>query len=313
MLIIINGKRTTQMRASQKLIEEIKQLKEEKNAIILAHVYQRGEVQDIADYTGDSLDLSKKAVDTPADIIVFCGVQFMAETAAILNPEKKVLLPDKNAGCGLADMATVEQFKILKKQYPRATVVSYVNSSAAVKAESDICCTSANAINVVNSLPANQILFVPDRNLGSYVAEHTNKDVILWDGYCYVHENITTDQLYLLKEKYPAAEIIVHPECPAIVRHMADFIGSTSQMSRYVAKSQQNEFIVGTEDNFTYRLKKDNPEKNFYPVNTLCKGMNEITLEKVKLALERMEYKVYISKDIRTKAKIVLDKMLTIQ
>ena len=313
MLIIINGKRTTQMRASQKLIEEIKQLKEEKNAIILAHVYQRGGVQDIADYTGDSLDLSKKAVDTPADIIVFCGVQFMAETAAILNPEKKVLLPDKNAGCGLADMATVEQLKILKKQYPRATVVSYVNSSAAVKAESDICCTSANAINVVNSLPANQILFVPDRNLGSYVAEHTNKDVILWDGYCYVHENITTDKLKFLKEKYVYAEIIVHPECPAPVRHMADFIGSTSQMSRYVAKSQQKEFIVGTEDNFTYRLKKDNPEKNFYPVNTLCKGMNEITLEKVKLTLERMEYKVYISKDIRTKAKIALDKMLTIQ
>jgi quinolinate synthase len=301
------------MRASQKLIEEIKQLKEEKNAIILAHVYQRGGVQDIADYTGDSLDLSKKAVDTPADIIVFCGVQFMAETAAILNPEKKVLLPDKNAGCGLADMATVEQLKILKKQYPRATVVSYVNSSAAVKAESDICCTSANAINVVNSLPANQILFVPDRNLGSYVAEHTNKDVILWDGYCYVHENITTDKLKFLKEKYVYAEIIVHPECPAPVRHMADFIGSTSQMSRYVAKSQQKEFIVGTEDNFTYRLKKDNPEKNFYPVNTLCKGMNEITLEKVKLTLERMEYKVYISKDIRTKAKIALDKMLTIQ
>jgi quinolinate synthase len=301
------------MRASLKLIEEIKQLKEEKNAIILAHVYQRGEVQDIADYVGDSLDLSKKAVSTKADVIVFCGVQFMAETAAILNPEKKVLLPDKKAGCGLADMATVEQLKILKKQYPRATVVSYVNSSATVKTESDICCTSANAINVVNSLPANQILFVPDRNLGSYVAENTNKDVILWDGYCYVHENITPDQLYLLKDKHPATEIIVHPECNAPVRQLADFIGSTSQMSRYVEKSQQKEFIVGTEDNFAYRLKKDNPEKKFYPVNTLCEGMNEITLEKVKLALERMEYKVYISKDIRRKAKIALDKMLTIQ
>jgi len=293
--------------------EEIKKLKEEKNAVILAHVYQRGEVQDMADFVGDSLDLSKKAVSTKADVIVFCGVQFMAETSAILNPEKKVILPDKNAGCGLADMASVEQLKMLKKQYPRATVVSYVNSSAAVKSESDICCTSANAINVVNSLPANQILFVPDKNLGSYVAEHTDKNVILWDGYCYVHENITTDQLYLLKEKHPAAEIIVHPECNTPVRHMSDFIGSTSQMSRYVARSHQKEFIVGTEDNFAYRLKKDNPEKGFYPVNTLCEGMNEITLEKVKLALERMEYKVYISKDVRTKAKIALDKMLAIR
>ncbi len=182
-----------------------------------------------------------------------------------------------------------------------------------MKAESDICCTSANAINVVNSLPANQILFVPDRNLGSYVAEHTNKDVILWDGYCYVHENITTDQLYLIKEKHPAAEIIVHPECNVPVRHLANFIGSTSRMSRYVAQSRQKEFLVGTESNFAYRLKKDNPEKMFYPVNTLCEGMNEITLEKIKLALEQMEYIIHIPKEIRIKAKIALDKMLAIQ
>lgn len=293
--------------------EEIKELKKRENAVILAHVYQRGAVQDIADYVGDSLDLSKKAVNTQANVIVFCGVQFMAETAAIINPDKKVLLPDKKAGCGLADMATVEQIKKLKKKNPKAAVVSYVNSSAAVKAESDICCTSANAINVVNSLSANQILFVPDKNLGSYVAEHTNKDVILWDGYCYVHENITTNKLKSLKDKHPYAEIIVHPECPDAVRHIADFIGSTSQMSRYVLQSQQKEFIVGTEDNFVYRLKSDNPDKKFYPVNTLCEGMNEITLEKVKLALERMEYKVHISKEIRTKAKTALDKMLIIR
>ncbi|MFC2088924.1 quinolinate synthase NadA [Calditrichota bacterium] len=293
--------------------EKIKKLKKEKNAVILAHVYQLGEVQDIADYVGDSLDLSKKAVNIKADIIVFCGVQFMAETAAILNPDKKVLLPDKKAGCGLADMATVEQLKILKKQYPCATVVSYVNSSAAVKAESDICCTSANAVNIVNALPDNQILFAPDKNLGSYMAEYTNKDFILWEGYCYVHENITTDQLYLLKEKHSAAEIIVHPECNAPVRHLADFIGSTSQMSRYVAQSQQKEFIVGTEDNFAYRLKKDNPEKKFYPVNTHCEGMNEITIGKVKLALEKMKYKIHIPKEIRTKAKTALNRMLTIQ
>jgi len=293
--------------------KEIEKLKKDKNAVILAHVYQRGEVQDIADYVGDSLDLSKKAVSTIADVIVCCGVQFMAETVAILNPNKKVLLPDKNAGCGLADMATVVKLKKLKEQHPAAAVVSYVNSSAAIKAESNVCCTSANAINVVNSLPDNQILFVPDRNLGSYVAEHTNKDITLWDGYCYVHENIKTDQLKSLREKYVDAEIIVHPECPTAVRHMADFIGSTSQMSRYVSQSHRKEYIVGTEDNFLYRLKIDNQDKLFYRVNTLCKGMNEINLEKVKSALEKMEHIIQIPKEIRTKAKAALDKMLTIQ
>jgi len=301
------------MRASQKLIEEIKQLKEDQNAVILAHVYQRGEVQDIADYVGDSLDLSKKAVSTKADVIVFCGVQFMAETAAILNPEKKVLLPDKNAGCGLADMATVEQLREIKKQYPYSITVSYVNSSAAIKAESDICCTSANAISVVKSLPENSILFVPDRNLGSYVAEQTKKDIILWDGYCYVHENITTDQLKFLKEKHTRAEIIVHPECSYPVRHVANFIGGTAQMSRYAVQSNKNEFIVGTETNFVYRLRKDNPKKRFYPVHSLCDGMNIITLEKVKLALEQMEYNIKVPERIRKKAKTALDKMLMFQ
>jgi len=293
--------------------DEINKLKKEKNAVILAHVYQRGEVQDIADYVGDSLDLSKKAVNTKAEIIVFCGVQFMVETAAILNPSKKVLLPDKNAECGLADMATVEKLVKLKKQKPNAAVVSYVNSSAAVKAESDICCTSANAVNVVNSLTNHQILFVPDRNLGSFVAEHTTKEVIRWDGYCYVHENITNDQLYLLKERHPAAVVVIHPECNASVRHQADFIGSTSQMSRYVVQSKLKEFIVGTEDNFACRLSKDNPDKKFYPVNTFCEGMNKITLEKVQLALERMNNEIYIPTGIRTKAKTALDKMLMIQ
>ena len=294
----------------EKLTEEIKQLKEEKNAVILAHVYQRGEVQDIADYVGDSLDLSKKAMDTVADLIVFCGVQFMAETAAILNPDKKILLPDKNAGCGLADMATVEQLREIKKQYSSSITVSYVNSSAAIKAESDICCTSANAISVVKSLPEDSILFLPDRNLGSYVAEQTNKDIILWDGYCYVHENITTDQLKFLKEKYTHAEIIVHPECSDPVRHMANFTGGTAQMSRYAAQSNHREFIVGTEANFVYRLRKNNPKKRFYPVHSLCDGMNIITLEKVKLALEKMEYIVEVPESIRKKAKIALDKML---
>ena len=300
------------MKRTYEIIKEIRKLKKEKNAVILAHVYQPGEVQDIADYTGDSLGLSKKVVSTKAEVIVFCGVKFMAETASILNPDKTVLLPDKNAGCGLADMATVERLKAKKKEYPDAAVVSYVNSSAAIKAESDICCTSANAVNVVDSLPQNQILFLPDKNLGSYVAEHTDKDVILWDGYCYVHENIKLKQLRKLKDIHPGAEVIVHPECTTLVRHLADFVGSTSQMSRHVAQSNQKEFIVGTEDNFVYRLLKDNSDKKFYPIGTLCIGMNQIRLEKVKLALERGEYEVHLPEEIRIRAKNALDKMLRI-
>ncbi|MBN2610154.1 MAG: quinolinate synthase NadA [Bacteroidales bacterium] len=300
------------MSTVKKLTESVELLKKRRNAIILAHVYQQGEVQEIADYVGDSLDLSRKAVTTRADVIVFCGVQFMAETAVILNPSKTVILPDKNAGCGLADFATGEQIIKFKKEHPGITVVSYVNSSAEVKAESDICCTSANAIHVVNSLTCDSVLFVPDKNLGSHVAEHSNKKILLWDGYCYVHENITVNTLESLQDQYPNAEIIVHPECPDEVRHMADFTGSTSQMSRYVKQSHQKEFIVGTEDNFIYRLKSDNPDKLFYPVHTFCEGMNTITLEKIKIALETMEHKVSVPENIRQKAEIALDKMLTV-
>lgn len=300
------------MRTNKELVESIKRLKKEKNAIILAHVYQRGEVQDIADYVGDSLDLSRKAVQTNADVIVFCGVQFMAETAAILNPRKTVLLPDKYAGCGLADMATAQQIAEIKRENPELKVVSYVNSSAEVKAVSDICCTSANAVDVVNSLKSEMILFVPDRNLGSYVAENSGKMIRLWDGYCYVHEQITINDLMSIHDEHPHAEIIVHPECTAPVRKLANFTGSTSQMSRYVKESMQKEFIVGTEDNFAYRLKSDNPDKMFYPVHTLCEGMNTISLEKVKRSLETMEYKIRVSEKIQSKAKIALDKMLEV-
>jgi len=236
----------------------------------------------------------------------------MAETAAILNPNKTVLLPEINAGCGLADMATDEQVRKIKNQYPGLKIVSYVNSSARVKAVSDICCTSANAVGVVNSLSCDTVLFIPDKNLGSYVDEQTNKEIRLWDGYCYVHEQITTSKLRILKEKYSSAEIIVHPECPTSVWHMANFTGSTSQMSKYVKESPRIEFIVGTEDNFVYRLKTDNPDKKFYPVNTICEGMNTITLEKIKSALEKMEYKVNVSEKIREKAEIALDKMLAV-
>jgi quinolinate synthase len=300
------------MAADKKLVESVNRLKKEKNAVILAHVYQRGEVQDIADYVGDSLDLSRKAVQTNAEVIVFCGVQFMAETAAILNPNKTVLLPDKNAGCGLADMATSQQVARIKNRNPGLKVVSYVNSSARVKAVSDICCTSANAVDVVNSLSSDSVLFVPDRNLGSHVAENSDKLIQLWDGYCYVHEQITVNDLMEIHDEHPHAEIIVHPECTAPVRHLADFVGSTSQMSRYVKESAQKEFIVGTEDNFVYRLKADNPGKLFYPVHTLCDGMNTISPEKIKWSLEKMENKVRVPEKIRIKAKIALDKMLEV-
>jgi len=203
------------MNGTYDLINEIKRLKKEKNAIILAHVYQDSNIQDIADYTGDSLDLSRKATSTNADVIVFCGVRFMAETAYLLNPAKTVLLPDEEAGCGLAEMAAVEQLKSKKKEYPDAAVVSYVNSSAAIKAESDICCTSANAIDIINSLPQEKILFLPDKNLGSYVAEHTDKDVFPWDGFCYVHENIKLDQLGQLKKNTSKCR----DNCPSRMYH----------------------------------------------------------------------------------------------
>ena len=301
------------MGTNKELAESVNRLKKQRNAVILAHVYQQGEVQDIADYVGDSLDLSRKAVQTNADVIVFCGVQFMAETAAILNPHKTVLLPDKNAGCGLADMATAQQVSAIKKQDPELKVVSYVNSSAELKAVSDICCTSANAVKVVNSLNSTKVLFVPDRNLGSHVAENSDKIIQLWDGYCYVHEQITLNDLITLHDEHPDAAIIVHPECTAPVRHLADFTGSTSQMSRYVKESKQKEFIVGTEINFVYRLKADNSGKLFYPVNTLCEGMNLISLEKIKWSLENMEYKVMVPNKIRAGAKIALDKMLEVK
>lgn len=299
------------MKEKYELIKNIKKLKKEKKAIILSHVYQIGDVQDIADYTGDSLGLSRKAADTDVDVIVFCGVQFMAETAHILNPTKTVLLPDKTADCGLADMITVEELITWKKKYPKAAVVSYVNSSAAIKSESDICCTSANAIDVVNSCPQDNILFLPDRNLGSYIAEHTDKNIVLWNGFCYVHEKIQPKQLRQLKKSHPKAEIIAHPECTQEVRHMSNFIGSTSQMLQYVTQSDQQEFIVGTEDNFIHQLKKKNPKKIFYPVESSCIGMNRINLEKIKVSLEQSKYKIHLPQSIRSRAKKALDKMLS--
>ncbi len=300
------------MKDREKLIEEIKRLKEKQNAVILAHVYQHGDIQDVADFVGDSLGLSRQAMETEADVIVFCGVLFMAETAHILNPDKKVLIPDSESGCELADMATVLELENKRREYPNATVVSYVNSSAQIKASSDICCTSANAVRVVESLPSKEILFLPDRNLADYVAEQTGKKIIPWNGFCPVHENITLERIQELKREHPDAEIVVHPECTRGVRRIATYIGSTSQMARYIDDSNAKEFIIGTEDNFIHHVKKRNPDKIFYPVGTQCKGMRQITLEKLRDALLEMKYEIILPQKIRNRAKKALDRMMEV-
>ena len=294
------------------LQSRIAELRDRRNAVILAHVYQRPEVQDIADFTGDSLGLSKKAVQTDAEVIVFCGVSFMAETASILNPEKTVLLPDLQAGCEMADMATVEQLEERRAELPDDTaVVSYVNSTAAIKARSDICCTSSNAVQIVRSLPQDTVLFLPDKNLASFVAEQVDKTIVPWDGYCYVHhKNIRPDAIRAAKAEHPEAQVMCHPECPFEVRELADYVGSTAQMLDFASASDAAEFIVGTEDGLTHRLRKENAEKTFHPVGTLCRGMRRITLQKLADSLENMQFEVSVSEDIREQAKRALDRML---
>jgi quinolinate synthase len=242
------------------LIEQIEQLKRQQQAVILAHNYQPAEIQDIADFTGDSLGLSVKAAQTAAKVIMFCGVRFMAETAAILSPQKTVLLPDKFAGCPLADMITADQLRQLKQKHEGALVVCYVNSSAEVKAESDYCCTSANAVQLVNTLPKDrQIIFVPDQNLGQFVAEKTGRDIILWPGWCHVHVLITKEDINLAKAKYPNALVLAHPECTKPVREIADEVLSTSQMLKFVKQSSAKRFIIATEAGIIHPLKKQNP------------------------------------------------------
>jgi quinolinate synthase len=300
----------------KKLAEDIRQLSQERKAVILAHVYQRDEVQAIAHYTGDSLALSRIAVDIDADVIVLCGVWFMAETAEILNPDKIVLLPERDAGCPLADMATVTALRAKKEAYPEAAVVSYVNSSAAIKAESDICCTSSNAVKIVNSLTEEQVIFVPDRNLGRYVAGKTNKQIILWPGFCPVHNyKITAENLRRVKAAHPDARIMVHPECTPEVIALADFVGSTAQMLEYTANSSANEYVVGTERGLLYELTQENPDKTFYSPSEdiICEDMKKITLAKVARALQTMRYEVQVPEDIRVKAKRALDRMLEVK
>jgi len=296
------------------LIEEISALKKRRNAVILAHNYQLGEVQDIADFVGDSLELSQRAAQTDADVIVFCGVQFMAETASILCPEKVVLLPDVNAGCLLANTITAEQLLAKKKEHPQAVVVCYVNSPAEVKAESDICCTSANAVEVVESLDAREILFVPDQYLGHYVSARTGKKMILWPGFCPTHVRIKPGRIRELKGEYPQAKVVVHPECLPEVIALADKVLGTGGMCKYAQRDEVKEMIVGTELGIIHRLRKENPGKSFIPASeqAICPDMKLITLEKVLWSLEEMSPEVKVPEGIRLRAKAAVDKMLKI-
>jgi len=296
------------------LVEKIPALKKRRNAVILAHNYQLGEVQDIADFVGDSLELSQRAAETDAGVIVFCGVQFMAETASILCPDKVVLLPDINAGCPLANMITAERLRAKKKEHPQAVVVCYINSSAEVKAESDICCTSANAVEVIESLDAREILFVPDQYLGHYVSARTGKKMILWPGFCPTHVRISPERIKELKREYPQAKVVVHPECKPEVIALADEVLSTGGMCRYAKRDEVREMVVGTEVGIIHRLKKENPGKRFIPISeqAICPNMKLITLEKVLWSLEEMGPEVKVPEGIRLRAKAAVDKMLKI-
>ncbi|MHC4539580.1 MAG: quinolinate synthase NadA [Planctomycetota bacterium] len=295
--------------------KKIERLKERRRAAILAHNYQPGEIQDLADFTGDSLGLSIRAAQTDAETIIFCGVLFMAETAAILSPEKTVLLPEKSAGCPMADMITAEQLRELKRANPDALVVCYVNSSAEVKAESDYCCTSANAVEIVNSLPPNRrIVFVPDQHLGRFVAERTGRDLILWPGYCTTHVLITEEDIKTARAKHPGAVVMAHPECSEPVKELADELLSTGQMLKFAAKGTAQRFIVATEIGIIHTLKKQNAEAEFYPASerAVCPNMKKITLDKVIGSLEDMQYEITVPEPIRTRARKSLDRMVEI-
>lgn len=300
------------------LIGAIASLKQEMNAVILAHYYQEGEIQDIADYIGDSLGLSQQAASTSADVILFAGVHFMAETAKILNPNKLVLLPDLDAGCSLADSCPPEQFSAFKAQYPDHIVISYINCSAEIKALSDIICTSSNAVKIVQQIPPEQpIIFAPDRNLGRYVMEQTGREMILWDGSCIVHETFSEKKIVQLKIQHPQAEILAHPECETPILRHADYIGSTTALLNYVLKSTSSEFIIVTEPGIIHQMEKDAPNKTFIPAPpenncscNECPYMRLNTLEKVYLALKNRTPSISIPPQIQEKALKPIQKML---
>jgi quinolinate synthase len=302
-------------------ISEIKRIKAEKNAIILAHYYQTGDIQDIADFVGDSLALSQKAASNNADIILFAGVKFMAETAKILAPEKKVLLPDMNAGCSLADSCKASDFKIFIKNNPGRTVVSYVNTTAEIKALSDIICTSSNAVQIVNSLPPDEkIIFAPDRNLGNYVLNKTGRDIIVWNGTCHVHEEFSLEAIIKLKKENTDAKIIVHPECELPVRLVADYIGSTSALLKFTETDKANCYIVATEPGIIHQMKKENPSKKYIPAPprdstcgcSECNFMKLITMEKIFTCLSNEKPEIFVDHEVLIKAQKPIKRMMEI-
>ena len=297
------------------LKDKISALKKSKNAVILAHNYQLGEIQDAADFVGDSLELSQKAAMTDADVIVFCGVHFMAETAAIICPDKTVLLPELHAGCPMANMISAKRLREEKKKHPGAMVVCYVNSTAAVKAESDVCCTSANAVRVVEKLAdAGEILFVPDQYLGNYVSSKTGREMILWPGFCPTHIRILPQHIINIRQEYPRAKVVIHPECRPEVIALADEVLSTGGMCRFARETEAEEIIVGTEIGIIHRLKKENPGKKFIPASeqAVCPRMKLITLDTLLWSLEKMTNRIKVPERIRLRAKATVDKMLEI-
>lgn len=296
------------------LKESIRRLLRERNAVLLAHNYMRDEVQEIADITGDSLALSQEAAKTAADVIVFCGVHFMAESAAILAPQKTVLLPRLDAGCPMADMITAAELQEFRKLHPGVPVVTYVNSSAEVKAHSDICCTSANALKVVNSLPDGEIIFTPDKNLGQYVASFSSKKFHFWNGYCPTHERLKAEAVIALKQAQPEALFICHPECNPAVVALADHVCSTSGMYDYCRTSPAKRFIIGTEAGILYRLRNENPDKEFTLASPalICPNMKLTSLEDILAALQTMQPVVTVAEEIRVAAKTALDRMIAI-
>ena len=297
-----------------KLQQKIAELKKKLGAVIVAHNYQRPEVQDIADFVGDSLELSRRCTEIEAEVIVFCGVRFMAETAAILNPHRTVLLSEETAGCPLADMIDAEVLRDWKQKYPEAAVVTYVNSTAEVKAESYICCTSANGVKVVEAVPDDSVLCVPDYNLGHFISRHTKKKVILYPGFCIVHNRLKAQDVKEARELHPEAQFIAHPECRPEVIDLAQAVLSTSQMLRYVKESPNQSFIIGTEEGLLHRLKKENPDKSFYLVakSQTCVNMKRTTLKTVAETMEQRKNVVRVPEEIRVRAKEAVDRMLEV-
>jgi len=298
------------------ITDKIKKLKRERNAVILAHNYQRPEIQDIADFVGDSLGLSIEASRTNADIIVFCGVHFMAETAKILSPQKKVLLPDINAGCPMADMIDAAGLKSLQEKHPKAVTLCYVNTSAAVKAQCDYCCTSSNALKMAQHILKSheEIIFVPDKYLAQYISAQVGHNFIMWNGYCPTHVKILPENIVQAKKRHPQAKVLTHPECKPDVTALADLVASTEKMCSYAHNTAQTDFIVATENGIIHRLKKENPAKNFYPAAdaAVCPNMKRITVEKVLWSLTDLSFEITVPPDIMDKARLSIERMLQI-